>query len=723
MIRTVRRYAAVALLIVAACSTWQAQPLPQPVSRPDPGAGYLRAGFSTVDITPPPGIGLGGTGPEDRRSTGYRTRLHARVMVLQDAGGERMALVVTDMPHVSANIHRLVAGLLVQSTGIGADRLIISATHTHSSFSAFYGERQYNTNASRVTGFDPRIVDYVVRLIAQGVERAAGSMRRVRVNWGTTAIVGATANRSISAFCRNKEFEHTLCDTTLVPRDSAVLHSVDTTLFMLRVDDYETRQPVGSYSVFAIHGTAVPSLNTLYDGDVHVRIVQRLTARTPGTVNILANGTEGDVVPNIGKRIPACDVPRLGISEPVLMPVGPAEEFDFIEPPLRTRAACIRNALDTMETPVNQVTEAAHGLFVRLGQGMKESIALRRAYATVWLPGNDGLCPAPVEGSSTAAGAEGMTTRVTGWVWVPILPPLLSLKVAAVEGGPARQNQPGECQSPKRTLLGAFQSHLVVGEHGLPEVAQLTVLRITDLASDSTRRRPAVLLSVPAEVTSVAGREMTDSVRAALKRGDADGAGMTVRIIGLANGFLQYVTTFDEYKDQSYEGGSDLYGPNTAGFLARRLAELAATLPVAGNAPSPQAEVGPITAYPGPPSAIMASPTEGPRSVKNPALTLTCNRRELRGSWFDLAPGRLFPNQHQLIEIYERTDPADRIGTKVGEDGDSRVEVRSDRFYKDHGYRWTMGWRGAQAGKGYQLRRVYPDSTKNRVSGWETCGS
>lgn len=722
MIARLRVYAgALALVLLAACSTWQAQPLPQPVSRPDPGAGFLRAGFSTVDITPPPGIGLGGTGPEDRRSTGYRTRLHARVMVLQDADGERIALVVTDMPHVSANIHRLVAGLLVQSTGIGADRLIISATHTHSSFSAFYGERQYNTNASRVTGFDPRIVDYVVRLIARAVEQAAGSMRRVRVNWGTTSIVGATTNRSFSAFCRNPEYKGTICVDSVMVRDSAVLHSVDTTLFMLRVDDFADRQPIGSYSVFAIHGTAVPSLNTLYDGDVHVRIVQRLTARTPGAVNILANGTEGDVAPNIGERIPACDVPRLGITEPVLMPIGPAEEFDFIEPPLRKRAACIRNALDTLETPVSQVAMAAHRLFERLGQDMKPSIAIRRAYATVWLPGNDGLCPAPVEGSSTAAGAEGMTTRVTGWVWVPILPPLLSLKIAAVEGAAARHNQPGDCQSPKRTLLGAFQSHLVVGEHGLPEVAQLTVVRLADLATDSTRRRPAVLLSVPAEITSVAGRQMTDAVRTVLMRRDADSAGMTVRIIGLANGFLQYVTTADEYKDQSYEGGSDLYGPNTAGFLARRLAELAGTLPAAPTAASPIVEVGPITAYPGPPSAIMASPTEGPRSVKDDTVRLSCAGRELSGSWYDLAPGRLFPNQHALIEIYERTESGPV--TRVGEDGDSRVEVRPDQFRRDHGYRWTMGWRGAQSGRSYQLRRVYPDSAKNRVSEWEKCAS
>ena len=63
--------------------------------RPSPGAGAaLRAGFARVDITPPAGVGLAGEGPEGGEARGYRLRLYARVLVLADRGGNRLAIVV-----------------------------------------------------------------------------------------------------------------------------------------------------------------------------------------------------------------------------------------------------------------------------------------------------------------------------------------------------------------------------------------------------------------------------------------------------------------------------------------------------------------------------------------------------------------------------------------------------------------------------------------------------
>ena len=68
--------------------------------------GHLRAGFGRADITPPPGPGLQGNGPDGRRSEGYRHRLYARAMVLQDSTGHVMAIVIADLPQVSAILQR-----------------------------------------------------------------------------------------------------------------------------------------------------------------------------------------------------------------------------------------------------------------------------------------------------------------------------------------------------------------------------------------------------------------------------------------------------------------------------------------------------------------------------------------------------------------------------------------------------------------------------------------
>lgn len=696
------------LLALTACGTWHSQPLPMPASRPIPPAHMLRAGFAQVDITPPPGVGLGGTGPEDRASTGYRTRLYARAMVIEDATGERVALVVADLPHISANLHRLAASLLVDSTGIGADRLIISSTHSHSSMANFYAERQYNVNASRVTGYDPRIVDHLVRSIVQSVKEATRSLRHARIAMGEAPVSGATTNRSFDAFCLNPEYQNLpICD--LGKREPR--HGVDSTLFMIRVDDVAGRKPMGTYSIFAVHGTAVPSLNTLLDGDLQVRVVAGLTNRTgEGTVNIFANGTEGDVAPDV-VRDESCHPPVLGLSEPVLMPTGLSEEFDFVEPTRKTTALCVDSALRRLEEPVRRITQAAEQLFERLGHSWEDDVPVRRVFSTVWLPGNDGLCIEPLAGSSTAGGAEAMTTRVEGWDWV-FFP---FIRLAAMESGPAIDSTPGpaidsvpgECQSPKRTLLGLLQGPFIVGEHGLPETAQLTVVRIGD----------ALLAAVPAEITTVLGRGM----KAELKRNSSSWSPEYYGIIGLANGFLQYVTTEEEYQRQDYEGGSNLYGPKTGAFLVRRLGELAARIPASPAMPSPAVEIGPITAYPGPPASIMASSTQGPEIVTDRSLTLVCEAGRLAGYWVDLAPGRLFPRQQALLELWEETTPGQ--WTRVGWDGDGRLEVHLGRDLKKRGYEWRMEWRGIPTGKPYRLDRVDFPSGRGRQSILVPCGA
>src|SRR5258705_1161058 len=91
---------------------------PTPTPGPEPP---LRAGLARVDITPPPGVGLAGNGPEGAEARGYRLRLYARVLVLADNGGNRLAVVVADLPLSSALLHRLAAELNRRTDGIGVE--------------------------------------------------------------------------------------------------------------------------------------------------------------------------------------------------------------------------------------------------------------------------------------------------------------------------------------------------------------------------------------------------------------------------------------------------------------------------------------------------------------------------------------------------------------------------------------------------------------------------
>ncbi len=93
------------LALVTGCGYgYEPRALPAPVSPPpNRSASGFRAGFGRADITPPPGVGLFGYGPESKEARGYRFRLNARALVLEDARGERIAFVVADHGAISGN--------------------------------------------------------------------------------------------------------------------------------------------------------------------------------------------------------------------------------------------------------------------------------------------------------------------------------------------------------------------------------------------------------------------------------------------------------------------------------------------------------------------------------------------------------------------------------------------------------------------------------------------
>ncbi|HEX6105359.1 MAG TPA: neutral/alkaline non-lysosomal ceramidase N-terminal domain-containing protein [Gemmatimonadales bacterium] len=689
-----------AVLATASCAVWHAQPLPAPLSREMPGTGRLRAGFARVDLTPPPGVGLSGNGPEGRRSTGYRTRLHVGALVLEDPGGERIGLVVADLAHVPANLHRLAAARLVERTGIGADRLLVSATHTHSGPGNFYGERQYNANTARVAGYDPRVTDFIVERITAAVERAASELQPAAIAWGETAVHGVTTNRSLVAFCRNPEAA-VLCLETPDPRAA-----VDPALVMLRVDALDSRggrRPLGTYSVLALHGTAIPNLNTLYDGDAQHRIVARLAERagSPGdtAVHLLANGAVGDVSPDIERD--RCDPPGLGFTPPVPAPRGPGESVDFMEPPAAWVERCLADALDDVETIADSVADFAVTLYRRLENRLVPTATIRRAFSADWLPGRDSLCGLPVLGSATAAGAELQETRVRGWRWLVF--PVLSLGFE--EGGSAITPAAQRCHSPKRALLDPFQTTFVVGEHGFPEVAQLSVVRVGDV----------LLATVPAEPTTMVGQRLRRAIEEEVR---SRGGQVRAVVVGLTNGFLQYVTTAEEYQVQSYEGASNLYGPGTAGFLQHRMVELTRLLISWGEESSPAVDIGPITAYPGPVRAILPR-ASALRTQPGGPLTLRCVDGLPTGDWLDQPPADVLSAGTPWVAL-EREDVAG--WRRVAEDGDGRLELHARDGRARHGFAWRAIWRARTPAGRYRLVRLNAQGEAVRTSDPVQCG-
>src|SRR2546427_1033107 len=286
------------------------------------------SGFGRADITPPPGVGLAGNGPEGRRAAGYRVHLYARALLLEDGTGERVALVVADLPQVTPNLPRLTALRIADSTGVGADRLVIAATHVHAGPGHFYAERQYNQSTSQVEGYDSVMVEFLVSRFARAVLDAQRDLRPARMAWGATAVWGHTRNRSYEAFLRDKP-EWTP-PAPVTPGLDPTHRAVNPLWTLVRVDQRgrgvdSAYRPAGAFSVFAVHGTADAPENELLDAGIH-GIVERGLERHVGSLSgrgtgyhLVANGAEGDVSPDWPAQS-RCGPPAL---RPVVGPGGP----------------------------------------------------------------------------------------------------------------------------------------------------------------------------------------------------------------------------------------------------------------------------------------------------------------------------------------------------------------------------------------------------------------
>jgi neutral ceramidase len=500
----------------------------------DPGSwkagGVFVAGVGKVDITPPPGLPLFGYSRlRTDDAAGVRTRLYARALYLEDARGEHVVLVQCDLGAISALLHLQVARAIVQETGISVDRLLIGATHTHAGPGGYFGTAYYNFWGSNRPGYDPYIVTFLTERIANAVLAAYRTRAPARLAIGHIAIFGLTRNRSLEAY--NNNTSQMVSDEilwTMLPEYRAV----DPTFTMLRVDRIvgARTQPLGAFTNFAIHGTALSPSNDLYSGDVHAAaeralewaIRQRYGVQTE-IVHALTNGAEGDVTPALTTQNFA-EAEQLGLS-------------------LAAKAFELFQDLDTRLTDTVQLGYNYEELPLQIPYTVDDQVLCQQAMVGV-----------PVLGGSE----EGQS------------PSSLGEHLGVYEG--ARQESPQGCHTWKLKALGFLQD--LIPDRDFPTTMTLQTIRINEL----------LLVAVPGEISTEMGQRLK---QASLQAAQYTRQGITqVAIIGLANQYISYFTTPEEYAMQHYEGASTLYGPASGPVLAARLGYLVAQMATRATPPA-----------------------------------------------------------------------------------------------------------------------------------------
>jgi hypothetical protein len=239
-----------------------------------------------------------------------------------------------------------------------------------------------------------------------------------------------------------------------------------------------------------------------------------------------------------------------------------------------------------------------------------------------------------------------------------------------------KRSNPHGCQGIKRYALGPLIEQVLVAHNGIPRFAQISLLRVDSV----------VLIAVPFEMTTIAGRRLTETVRSALLSANLPSS---TAIVGLANGYLSYLATAEEYEQQDYEGASTMFGPGTSGalnaFARERVADLGAGAP---------ALVEPIVLDPFPihgAQGRMSLLDQGPANVHRDIQRESCLADTLALNWIDLSPGRVLGAGGPVLQLEGRRSGQTSIITW---DDDAQLEVRPLRAVRNRGYLWRASWFG-----------------------------
>ena len=303
------------------------------------------------------------------------------------------------------------------------------------------------------------------------------------------------------------------------------------------------------------------------------------------------------------------------------------------------------------------------------------------AFQTVSLVSSNGapeLCPHPEIGPSTMVGAEDGRTKLFGWRLLGIFP------IGLEEGGSAVGGNPAGCHGAKRIFAkpvrGFVNEVYLGGDRAYPDTTQLAVVRLGDL----------LIAAVPAEVTTMTGEMIKRAIRdSAGAHGFTPGA---VVVMSLANGYISYVPTADEYTAQDYEGGSDLFGPGTAAFLATRLAGLAGQIAAHGGH-SPPSRVTPFTVSPGEHVDLFKPLSDHPtHSPARRFLGTSCEGGVLTSRWVEPSPGGILPAEGQVVAIDSLDSKKGLTWAAAAWDDEPTVEVRRVKELARRKAVWEVRW-------------------------------
>jgi len=469
---------------------------------------------------------------------GLHTRCFSRAYVVEDTDtSTRVAFVTVDVAMMSQIAKIRVVEMLEKALPgmYNASNVAVSGTHTHS---APGGYLQYLLFGIAAKGFYKQSLELLVEGIVDSIVRAHNSRAAGTIRMATGELEDANINRSPSAYLNN-------------PAEERSKYKADTDFHMVQLRLTNTNgTDIGALNWFAVHCTSMNNTNVLVSSDnkghaSYLMERENNNGSLPGQGSFVAgfaSSNLGDVSPNVNgtfcldSGLP-CDFNTSTCHGKNELCVGRGPGQDMFD---STRIIG--------ERQYNKAKE----LFDNATTVLQGPVDFRHSFVdmtnvSVVVDGNEERTCPPAMGYSFAAGTtdgpgafnfeQGDTSTNPFWN-----------AIVHLIAEPTQAQK--DCHHPKPILLDTGE--IKFPYLWQPRIVDIQVFRLGQL----------VLLNVPGEFTTMSGRRLRETVREVLIAGGLP-PDTEVVIAGLTNTYSDYITTFEEYQVQRYEGASTVYGPHT----------------------------------------------------------------------------------------------------------------------------------------------------------------
>lgn len=553
---------------------------------------------------------------------GRETDLFSRAYVFRDEKTQKKVVFVNaEIAFITIAIKRGVMKKLHRKfpeLGYTDDSVMLTAQHTHSAPGGYSHFGLYNM---ATPGFVPEVYQTVVNGIVESIVEADADLKPGKLRLGKSSFEPSKEvafNRSVKAYNMNPEVK------TPIRKDESDA-AVDREMTMLFIED-EEGNPRGAINWFGVHTTSVSNDNTRICSDNKGYAAKYLEEAfmkkgNPDFVAAFAQKPAGDVSPN-------------WILDKKKKWTRGKFEDDFESAKFNGRLqydAAIESIANA--TPISEDNSALdHALAYvdfrnvivapQFAWGDSDARTGPACHGVAFFSGTKegpGMDPAVAKLAITLSGG----VRAAELASTKLMRPEKAKPILdkyKIQGKKDILIEAGECKilgtkDVKNLVIPAwadptihaFKKYYSNGSLGdkpwTPQILPLHIMTIANIA----------LVGIPGEITTIAGQRLEQNIKDVLGPRGID----EVIVVSYANAYCGYITTYQEYQVQAYEGGHTVFGEHTLGGFQTKFHQL----------------------------AVEMTKPEGDRSTLSETLPIEFTEEELAGRSFDIK------TQRKLIQL------------------------------------------------------------------------